>query len=298
MPTIEFTTYSEDTVKNFKPVLAASVKPDWWKRMRVQEIVQGQPVHTIRACPAMDDWTKMGWYLIANRDIGVINGVNSTDDDDVKFTTVDFTAEGYNSSTHPLVQFGNVFNYLETHDAPIKDAFKMRNPWNIKTPKGYSCFYLDPFMHQNKYFRAFQGIIDTDTFNNNIDNAQIIFYPIVQDSFIIKKGTPLCQIIPFKRDEWVGSYQLRDHEEYMKMESNITSPFDSDDLTARPMPEWNRLAAEGTDNSVKFHLGSYRRYGYWTEKSKLFNEGEPPAECPMHKDEKQLEMDLGDNDGS
>ena len=116
MPTIEFTTYSEDTVKNFKPVLAASVKPDWWKRMRVQEIVQGQPVHTIRACPAMDDWTKMGWYLIANRDIGVINGVNSTDDDDVKFTTVDFTAEGYNSSTHPLVQFGNVFNYLEPHD--------------------------------------------------------------------------------------------------------------------------------------------------------------------------------------
>jgi|TARA_B110001454_G_C12678267_1_gene416802 hypothetical protein len=289
MPTIEFTAYSEDTVKNFKPVLAQRVKPDWWKRMRVQELVQGQHVHTIRACPAMDDWTKMGWYLLANRDIGVINGNNPTDDDDVKFTTMDFEGLSYNSSTHPHSQMGNVFNYMEPHEAPIKDAFKMKNPWNIVTPKGYSCFYLDPFLHQNKFFKTWQGIIDTDSFNKNIDNAQIIFYPVVSHSFIIKKGTPLCQIIPFKRDEWKGSYQLRDHEEYMKVESNITSPYDSDDPTKRPMPEWNR---ENPRDGMKFSLGSYRKHGYWAEKSKFFKEDAPPPECPIHKDETQTEMDF------
>lgn len=297
MPTIEFTAYSEDTVKNFKPVLASAVKPDWWKRMRVQELVQGTTVQTIRACPAMDDWTKMGWYLCANRDIGVINGANPNDDDDTRYTTVDFDGEGYNSATHPAIQMGNVFNYLEPHEAPIKDAFKMKNPWNIKTPKGFSCFYLDPFMHQNKYFKTWQGIIDTDTFNTNIDNAQIIFYPVVNHSFVIEKGTPLCQIIPFRRDEWVGSYQLRDHEQFMLSESNITSPYDSDDLTNRPMTEWNRLHPE--KDGMKFHLGAYRRYGYWAEKSKFFKEDGPPPECPMHeKDEDQIVMEFEDTDGS
>ena len=50
---------------------------------------------------------------------------------------------------------------------------------------------------------------------------------------------------------------------------------------------------------MKFHLGAYRRYGYWAEKSKLYKEDGPPPECPMHeKDEDQIEMDLGDDDGS
>ena len=41
MPTIDFQTYSEDTVKNFKPVLAKSVQPDWWKKAKVAEVVNG-----------------------------------------------------------------------------------------------------------------------------------------------------------------------------------------------------------------------------------------------------------------
>ena len=69
---------------------------------------------------------------------------------------------------------GNAFEYMGD-DGPVKDAFKMRNPWNIVTPPGYSTLYLDPFLFQNKFFATWQGIIDTDTFNSNMDNAQIIF---------------------------------------------------------------------------------------------------------------------------
>ena len=38
------------------------------------------------------------------------------------------------SPTHPSAQMGYAFQYLHDDDAPVKGAFKMRNPWNIKTP--------------------------------------------------------------------------------------------------------------------------------------------------------------------
>ena len=74
MPTIDFTTFNEDTLRNFKPVLAKSVLPSWWKKMKVFQSIRGRRTQTIRACPAMHDWTKSGWYLLANRDIEVLCG--------------------------------------------------------------------------------------------------------------------------------------------------------------------------------------------------------------------------------
>ena len=108
-------------------------------------------------------------------------------------------------------------------NAPIKDAFKMSNPWCIKTPPGYSCFYLDPFLFQNDFFATWQGIIDTDKFNVNKDNSQIIFYPKVDHSFVIPKGTPMVQVIPYKREEWVATYQLKSHKSYIENLSEYTS---------------------------------------------------------------------------
>ena len=69
----------------------------------------------------------------------------------------------------------------------------MKAPWNIITPPGYSCLYLDPFLFQNKYFATWQGMIDTDAFNVNMDNSQIIFYPKTNNHFTIKEGTPLVK---------------------------------------------------------------------------------------------------------
>ena len=177
MPTIEFTTYNTETVRDSRPVLAKKVTPEWWKQVKVNMDVHGNKVQTIRSCPAMDDWLKSGWLLVSCRDIEVIKADHS----DTKYTTA--RTGTFGSPSHPNVQTANAFEYMGA-EGPVKDAFKMKNPWNIVTPKGYSCMYLDPFLHQNKHFATWQGIIDTDTFNKNMDNAQIIFYPKVDHSFI------------------------------------------------------------------------------------------------------------------
>ena len=202
MPTIDFTTFNEESLRDWKPVLAKSLSPDWWKKMKVFQHDRGQRIQTIRACPAMDDWLKSGWYILANRDMEVVF-------DNGKTYTQEFgkeVSQSQASPSHPAAQFAHSFSYLG-EEGPIKDAFKMRNAWNIITPKGYSCFYLDPFLFQNNHFATWQGVIDTDDFNINQDNSQIIFYPKVSHSFVIPKGTPLVQVIPFKRDDWQMSME-------------------------------------------------------------------------------------------
>ena len=292
MPTIDFTSYNENTIKNFKPVLASEVQPDWWKKSKVQEIVRGRVRHTIRACPAMEDWLKMGYYIVSSRNIKVHIGMSDEDvGSEISFAD-DFEGGEYSSPSHPVDQFGGVFNFLGKDVAPVRDAFKMRNPWNITTPKGYSVFYLDPFLHQSPYFAVWPGILDTDKFNKNIDNAQVIFYPKVDHSFIIEKGTPLVQIIPFRREEWHATYQLRSHKSFIENLSYITSPHgDAED--ARTMTEWRRHQPE----KDIYEAGPYRAKKYWTRKDKFFDSME---ECPFHQKEeespeKQLEFDF---DGS
>jgi len=80
MPTIDFHTYNPITIQDFKPVLAKDLVPEWWKKSKVAETVNGTSQQTIRACPAMDDWLKMGWYLCANRDMEVVQGISDTDE--------------------------------------------------------------------------------------------------------------------------------------------------------------------------------------------------------------------------
>ena len=305
MPTIDFHTYSTETIQDFKPVLAKSITPDWWKTMKVADMNQGMPNKTIRSCPAMDDWLKTGWILLANRDFHIKSGYSKTDSDDKRFMAVDpesnkWADDGNGSGTHPSHQTLDGFDYLGT-GGPVKDAFKMKNPWCISTPKGYSCFYLDPFLFQNDYFATWQGIIDTDSFRLNYDNAQIIFYPKVDHDFVIKKGTPLCQIIPYKREEWVATYSLKSHKSFVNNWSSRLS--DTDDVT---IEELNRTGDRETIKSTS----NYKKSHMWHSKGQFFKEDTTPDECPFdpktgkmkvefeQPTETQLEMDFGDQDGS
>ena len=193
---------------------------------------------------------------------------------------------------------GYAFKYLPDDEAPVRSAFKFRNAWNITTPPGYSTMYLDPFLFQNKYFATWQGIIDTDKFNANYDNAQIIFYPRVSHSFVIKKGTPLVQVIPFKREEWNATYVVNGSEDWTKNRSYLTA----NEGRQKTMDEFSRDPATSNEaRSEEFALGGYRGGKLHTGKGKNFKEESPPPECPYHVSEDspeiQLELPIGDKDG-
>lgn len=104
---------------------------------------------------------------------------------------------------------------------------KWNNQWGIKTPKGYSCLFINPMHNPNGYFTILEGIVDTDTYT-----VPVAFpFTLNDKNFVglIPAGTPIVQIIPFKRDEWKS--QIGNEEDIKKSRDDIvllrTKFFDS-----------------------------------------------------------------------
>ena len=80
------------------------------------------------------------------------------------------------------------------------NAGKFMNKWLIKTPPGYSCLFIKPMNRIEERLDIIPGIVDTDTYINTINFPFILRKRDKQ--FLIKKGEPMIQVIPFKRDSW------------------------------------------------------------------------------------------------
>jgi hypothetical protein len=96
-------------------------------------------------------------------------------------------------SFHPVAQAKN---------HPAKNGYdypKWHNPWGIKSPKGYSTLFVSP-MHQDLPFTILPGIVDTDTYTAPVNFPFVLNDPSWRG--LIPAGTPLAQVIPFKRESW------------------------------------------------------------------------------------------------
>ena len=238
---IKFQCVMDTENRLFEPVPARQVKPEWYKKLPT--LLPNGPrkdleTETIKKCPAMHDWLSMG-YLIRNRhSVFVFIGHDGNEPvsislplkDDVtpeelkklkeSETPVQLMAhskgmilaenewlEGSQKyGGHPAVQ-------VKGSSWDDKMCFKFKMDFLIETPKGTSCYYLDPFLFDNPYFQTWQGVIDTDNFNQLTTNNMLIFYPKVDNSFIIPKGTPLVQIVPFVRYPWKHTVKFLSREE-------------------------------------------------------------------------------------
>jgi hypothetical protein len=81
------------------------------------------------------------------------------------------------------------------------EIFKWNFWWTIKTPPGYSCLFVHPLHREDLPYKTFSGIVDTDSYN-----VPILFPFLLNSEFSgkIEKGSPIVQIIPFKRDRWLS----------------------------------------------------------------------------------------------
>jgi hypothetical protein len=88
----------------------------------------------------------------------------------------------------------------EWHKFSGKNAGKFVNKWLIKTPPGYSCLFIKPMNRVEDRFDIIPGVVDTDSYIN------VINFPFIlrkrNEQFLLKKGDPIVQVIPFKRESW------------------------------------------------------------------------------------------------
>lgn len=176
--------------KIYHPVPASKMIPDWYKDMdsyraggKVPSKANGSN-GTIKKCMPVFDAMTAGYILVTNSDIHIkledgAHYYRWSNGDGIHFHPLD------QAPHHP---FANGLPFP-----------KWLNSWCIETPKGYSTLYLQP-MHRESIINVLPGIIDTDTYT---PPGNIIF-TLADKNFegLIPAGTPIVQVIPFKREAW------------------------------------------------------------------------------------------------
>jgi hypothetical protein len=180
--------------------------PQWFKKL---EHTISSP--TIKGCMPFLDSLTSGYLLKMPQDFEVRHNIENEKGLKDSFQTFSL----YNMNNYLTGKMVNLNSGVDVHGinqltgSPFVEKnknlpfYKILNPWKIKTPKGYSCLFVAPLNNSDDRFSIISGIVDTDTFPNEI-NFPIVLngdkYPVLET--VIKKGTPYVQIIPFKRDSW------------------------------------------------------------------------------------------------
>jgi hypothetical protein len=197
------------------PTPSVEELPDWYKNIesyvggKKKPDGAGNTSGTIKRCVPVFDAITAGYLIKSPADVYV-----SKLDNGMQF----FEWRNFN-----LIKFHPTFQ-APTHPAANKQDFpKWINFWGIQTPKGYSSLIVQPF-HREAPFTILPGIVDTDQYTAPVN------FPFVMNHTnwegLIPKGTPIAQVIPFKREQWkmeIGSN--KDIQNAKESEMVVTTKF-------------------------------------------------------------------------
>ena len=206
--------------KEYHPIPAKDMIPDWYKKTlsHVDGIKRPFPFGenttsgTIKKCMPVFDALTSGYLLLSYSDVVVErrNGASY-------FSWSGEKMIGFHASSqapiHPVVT-----------PRPEANIPKWRNSWGIKTPKGYSCFFINP-VHRESPFTTLEGIVDTDTYNGKVELPFTLKDPFWEGT--IPAGTPIAQVIPFKRESYrmTVSSDQKDIDELIHQNRRLLSVF-------------------------------------------------------------------------
>lgn len=113
-----------------------------------------------------------------------------------------------------IFQIRNHLNIPNNNDYyPVELAWKQ--PWIPKTESGHSVLICSPINNYESPFETTAGIIDSDKFYRQ-PFGNIPFYIKNKYSGLIPKGTPMYQIIPFKRQQYNRKIEKFDEKIFLK----------------------------------------------------------------------------------
>jgi hypothetical protein len=182
------------------PVPSLSVLPNWYKDLapyndasstNIKHLFpindrgsDGTDVSTKLCMPFLDSMVS-GYMIVLQEDVTV--EIKDKDKPKIswesKNTTVDIRP--------------NVDMPIPAECYPIQFGWRMN--WYYETPPGYSLLFTHPLNRYDLPFYGASGIVDCDIWGLPVFMP---FFLKKEFNGIIKKGTPIYQVIPIKRDEW------------------------------------------------------------------------------------------------
>lgn len=190
------------------PLPSKRVVPDWFKKIPGYN----EEDQTVKKCVPFLDAMTAGYTLLNHIDIVL----SQAKDGELKLDFLDKKHEQLTKlwppiQTHPMRQVPG---------APLEQftILKWMSPWVIETPKDYSLLFLPPLNRLENPIIPLSGLVDTDTFNNVV-NIPFIHSLLTKggDKVLIPAGTPMCQVIPVRRDDWETKTTFNDKREVRKI---------------------------------------------------------------------------------
>ena len=213
---------SKEFIKNNQdnlPVLTKTNIPEWYKKL-----THSYEMQTVKGCMPFLDTLTAGYLLKIPTDYKIRHNIEF---EGKKRTGFDSAQQMLNSLAEKInINYQGNLEYHSTQQlegSPLVEknknlAFhKILNPWIIKTPPGYSTLFVPPLNNADDRFAIIAGIVDTDTFTNEIN------FPITVNGdkyetldTIIERGTPYVQCIPFKREAWKMKIKTMENKKYLE----------------------------------------------------------------------------------
>lgn len=177
-------------------VEARKVFPYWLKKQ-----LADKDVKFVR-CPGMHDLSTAGYLILAPYDIHIQANQHS----------VVVRIEDPTHVLQPSLMDMNLVDGL----APFRDnvarrIIKVPLPWGIFTKRGYSAYVVAASMHSPFLdgVYVYGGIVDYDDFST----TNFIFSVVAECDVTIWAGTPLLQVLPFKRETFTATVaKASEHE--------------------------------------------------------------------------------------
>lgn len=204
MKQIDFIPVSEEANTVPPPQPISKNLPDWYKHIPAFRggknptfDSNGNVDSTLKMCVPFADSLRLGYVQKTWTEISISGDVDGLIQ--------------YNYSTSPQILAHRDVSHLSNDffrgHFPLEFIWKMQ--YAPKLPKGYSVLITHPLNRQDLPFTTLTGVIDADDYFH-LSEGNIPFMVKKDFDGIVPVGTPMYQIIPFKRDDWKSKGQLFD----------------------------------------------------------------------------------------
>ena len=209
------------------PIPAHKAMPKWFKELKPNAKSQSKAeTGTSKKCIPMLDAMSQGYIipLWADLHVKVTKKTLEKDGEEGLHVWMKFPSDWSTGdlSTHSWEQVGDACDLKKFELGKV--ILKFANPWSICTPKGWSVQLKNPSNNFENNILLFEGVVDTDTYQLPI-NFPYIWTGNEEGEWVIPKGTPLVQVIPFKREKLKLVTGIRNDIAILKMNNKLSSLF-------------------------------------------------------------------------
>jgi hypothetical protein len=227
---ISFISTMPKTVDLFpEPVPAFKEIPSWFKKIlpfynNDDTPIDGVQRLTVKRCVAFLDMLSSGYIIKTPFDIYI----DTTDGN--KIFDIPKSLQAFNNSgIKPMISahdIKQVEGYPIDKDQYIEYIFRINPIWVAKGSKGVSAFFIQPQHHEVSPLYAISAVIDIDGY----PSSGLLSFLVKKDfKGYVQKGTPLVQVIPFMRQDFISEI-IKDEKENNKVKSitqQVRSVFNS-----------------------------------------------------------------------